>query len=150
MKSYKVRTGFLVALIAACILVPGLMRYDAQQIGIIQSTNPITIAAATTTQLIAPVTGKSVEISNMGFSVDVNGNSGNTVQFVSCTDGTCSTGSTPITGALVLFGQVATALASQVLQINGNPALVTTPGSGVFAKTTGTQAVRGWITFLQR
>lgn len=145
----NVRSGFIVALMLAFAFLPIGNQMFAQQVGRTANTNPITISATGFTQIIAPVAGQSVSVNNWGMETTINASTGQTVQFVSCTDGTCSTGSQPITGVLAFVGPVTTSAISNMLQETGNPAFVTNPGSGVFAKATGTQLTTGWMTFTQ-
>lgn len=149
--TYKIHTPFLVAFLFAAFLVPFGARIGAQQVGKIVNTNPITVTATNFTQIVAPVASLSVEVNNVWAVSDIIGvTTGQTIQFVSCTDGTCSTGSTPVTGVLQMSGPVTTSGTTNPITMVGNPAFVTTPGSGLFIRASTTNQIRGWVTFNQR
>ncbi len=147
---WYVRKPFILALMLTFALLPIGNQMMAQQVGKIVNTNPINVSATGFTQIVAPIATLSVEVNNFGLISVINASTGQTVTVVSCTDATCSTGSTPVTGVLTFVGPGTTSGSSLPVTMVGNPVWVTTPGSGLFTKTTGTQSVTGWVTFNQR
>lgn len=129
---------FLRAL-AACLLLttPALAQpYTPQAIGSV----PITVSTATTTQLIAGISGQSIYV----YAWDISSTIANTVQLEYGTGATCGTGTVVLTGAYPLS-------AAAPMTVGAFGTLFTVPrNNNLCLITTVSTAVGGHVSFVQQ
>lgn len=133
----------LIAFLVLCLFTAdGLyLRSQGRQAASIDITTP------STTQIVGAISGQSVYIEGFGLTIAVSSASAQTVQFVYGTGTNCATGATVLTGALT--GNTTSPInlfpyaAAQSFLFNA-PA-----SQAVCIRTTGSQAVEGWVTFRQ-
>lgn len=106
------------------------------------STNSkaIAISTATTTEIIALVSGKAIAITSLNV---VSAGTGN-IQFVYGTGTACATGTTAVTGNYNLIAQAGFALGSGVA-----PILILPPGKALCATTSAAVGMAGSVSYAQ-
>lgn len=105
-----------------------------------KSSKSVAISTATTTSLVAAVTGTSVYV--CGFTATVGATT--TLQLESGTGAACVTTQAALTGVMA-------PTTGSVLSLNGEGTKVSTPSSGVLcAVSTGTGGINGVLTYVQQ
>lgn len=134
---------------------PGNATYDA--CASIQGTSPVkssvvvAITTATTTSLIAPVTGAAIYVCGFTITISEVITTPNTIVFEYGTGATCGTGTTALTGKLGDGGVLAAA--PIVIAANMNGSLFSTPISQRLCALTaigGSASFQGVLTYVQQ
>ena len=101
---------------------------------------PIAISTATTTQLIALATNKSIAITSINVVAAGTGN----IQFVYGTGSSCGTGTTNLTGNYNLTAQAGFAFGDGIA-----PVLIIPPGNALCAVTSASVGIAGSVSYAQ-
>lgn len=108
----------------------------------VKQSAAVNITTATTTQLIAPVTGKAATI--CGF-YSTTANAGATLVFNTGTGSTCATGTTVLTGTML------TSSSGRFDLLGSGQKLKSAVGGGICVITAGTTpGIQGFVVFTQR
>jgi len=113
-----------------------------------KTTGSINISTATTTQLVAAVSGSPIYVCS-GVINQVNGTG--SIQFEYGTGTTCGTGTTALTGT-VFASTVASGTTNTIVNSNKSHGswLVVPPGDALCAVSTGTIQQSGWFDYIQQ
>ena len=115
----------------------------------VKSTVAIAVAAATTTQLVAPLTGHSVIV--CGYNFTLSGTTSPTAQFTTGTGATCGTGTITQSGAMLGNNTTTNSSASIDSGGGGYTVFKGATGQGLCLVTGGTApSAQGLLTFIQQ
>ena len=116
----------------------------------VKSSASISVASATTTQLVALAAGKAIFVCGYSATINSSATTASTIVFEYGTGSSCGTGTTVLTGAM---GTENAAAGAGILLTNGYPGTIFTAptGNALCVLTAGTTvALHGYITYVQQ